>query len=253
MSILHLSRTPLASSPGRLSKNLNKIGVISNHFFEQDYPGDLSSKMIMRSYQWTKTKESNELLEYYISTADIIHVHNYISSELCFFVNKFFNGKKLILHVHSPLREGPLFTNIVNVMDLKFNDFFVVAQYHPRQYQEFTPVCNIVPDALLINRLTVENKTPKVIYSPAHNRTNGKWNIKHSDKLNNILKHYSSWGKIDLKTPPKMSESKLLAYRSICDISVDEIVTGSYHQVSLEGLSAGNIVINNADFFLLKC
>lgn len=252
MNVLHLSKTPLAGSPGRISKNLNKIGVISNHFFEQDYPGDLATKMTMRSYHWTKSKESNELLEFYISTADIIHVHNYISSDLCSMINRFFNGKKCILHIHSPLREGPLFTNIANIMDIAFTDFFVVAQYHPRQYQEFTPICNVVPDAGLVNSLNVNNEIPKVIYSPAHNRTNGKWNIKHSEKFNNILNHYDSWGKISLKKPPKMSESKLLAYRSICDVSIDEVVTGSYHQVSLEGLSAGNIVINNADFFSIE-
>jgi len=251
MNVVHLSKTPLASSPGRISFYLNQIGVNSAHFFEQDYPGDLKGKMTMRSYHLDGSESSLELLEYHLSKANIVHIHNHISSALVTQVNKFFEGGKLIFHAHSPLREGPLFTNVSNQMDLKFTDFYVVAQYQPRHYQDYTPVCNIVPEIKYFRNVGVEGKI-KVLYTPAHNRSGGRWNPKGSTKLSSALDYLSAQDKIELKSPPKLNELQLLSYRQLCDVTIDEIVTGSYHQISLEGMSAGNVVINNADFFSVE-
>jgi hypothetical protein len=251
MNVVHLSKTPLASSPGRMSFYLNQIGVNSTHFFEQDYPGDLKGKMTMRSYQLDSSQSSSELLEYYLSQADVIHIHNYISSFLVIQVNKFFDGSKLIFHAHSPLREGPLFANASEQMDLQFTDFYVVAQYQPRHYQNYTPICNIVPEIKGISNNNLD--TPiKVLYTPAHNRLGGRWNPKGSTKLSSALDYLVAQNKIELKSPPKLNESQLLSYRRLCDVTIDEVITGAYHQISLEGLSAGNIVVNNADFFSIE-
>ncbi|MEY8199351.1 MAG: hypothetical protein RPS47_08930 [Colwellia sp.] len=251
MNVVHLSKTPLASSPGRMSFYLNQIGVNSSHFFEQDYPGDLKGKMTMRSFHLDSSQASYELLESYLSAADIVHVHNHISSSLVVLVNKFFEGKKIIFHAHSPLREGPLFTDVSKQMDLLFTDYFVVAQYQPRHYQNYTPVCNIVPDINFNKTNELENPL-KILYTPAHNRAGGRWNPKGSSQLASALDYLSAQNKVDLKSPPKISEAQLLAYRGTCDVTIDEIITGSYHQISLEGLSSGNIVINNADFFSIE-
>ena len=249
MNVVHLSKTPLASSPGRMSFYLNQIGVNSVHFFEQDYPGALKGKMTMRSFHLDSSPSSDEMLEYYLSKADVVHVHNHISSPLVVHVNKYFEGSKLVFHAHSPLREGPLFTNVSGQMDLSFTDFYVVAQYQPRHYQNYTPVCNIVPEAPCVSEV---DSPLKILYTPAHNRPGGRWNPKGSSKLTAAMDYFSAQNKIELKSPPKLSESQLLGYRSLCDVTVDEIITGSYHQISLEGLSAGNIVINNADFFSIE-
>jgi hypothetical protein len=40
-----------------------------------------------------------------------------------------------------------------------------------------------------------------------------------------------------------------MALRRTCHASIDEIMTGAFHQVSLEGMCAGNVVINRADYF----
>ncbi|WP_396587491.1 hypothetical protein [Bermanella sp. R86510] len=251
MNVVHLSKTPLASSPGRMSLYLNKIGVNSVHFFEQDYPDTLKGKMTMRSFHLDSSLSSHEMLEYYISKADVVHVHNYISASLVVQVNRFFEGGKLVFHAHSPLREGPLFTDVSGQMDLSFTDFYVVAQYQPRHYQNYIPVCNIVPEAPCVDSSTI-NSPLRILYTPAHNREGGRWNPKGSIKLASAMDYLSAQNKVELKSPPKLSESQLLGYRSICDVTVDEIVTGSYHQISLEGLSAGNVVINNADFFSIE-
>jgi hypothetical protein len=40
-----------------------------------------------------------------------------------------------------------------------------------------------------------------------------------------------------------------MAVRRTCHVTIDEIATGGFHMVSLEGLCAGNVVINRADYF----
>ena len=200
MNVVHLSKTPLASSPGRMSFYLNQIGVNSVHFFEQDYPGDLKGKMTMRSFHLDSSLSSNEMLEYYLSKADVLHVHNHISSSLVVQVNKFFDGNKLIFHAHSPLREGPLFTNVSEQMDLSFTDFYVVAQYQPRHYQNYTPICNIVPDLQGADSSLISNPL-KILYTPAHNRSGGRWNPKGSSKLTSAMEYMSAQDKIELKSP----------------------------------------------------
>lgn len=253
MKVVHLSKTPLACSPGRMSFYLNQIGISSSHFFEQDYPGELQGKMTMGSFHFNSTKESIELLESHLAKADIIHVHNHISASLVALVNKVFSGNKIIFHAHSPLREGPLFTDVSLVMDLEFTDYYVVAQYQPRHYQEYTPICNIVPGIDGFNdEPSASSDVFKIIYSPAHSRAGGRWNPKGSSALNVSLQYCVSQKLAELKSPPKTNEAQLLAYRNQCDITIDEIITGSYHQISLEGLSAGNIVVNNADFFSIE-
>jgi glycosyltransferase involved in cell wall biosynthesis len=46
-----------------------------------------------------------------------------------------------------------------------------------------------------------------------------------------------------------MHPDDLFELRRGCHVSVDEIITGGFHQVSLEGLATGNAVVNGADFF----
>jgi len=251
MRIVHLSKTPLASSPGHMSQYLNEVGATSSHFFEKDYPGDLANKMVNNSIHFNGDAVSTEILKEHLDEADIIHVHNYISPKLTLLINQYHFGTDIIYHVHSPLQEGPLFTNAAKMMDLRFTKLFVVAQYQPRHYQDYQPICNIVSDCKT-SVLKNESKVPRVLYTPAHSRKGGRWNPKGSEILNTAIKSLSDQGKIELKTPKKMSSNQLLTYRGICDITIDEILTGSFHQISLEGLSAGNIVVNNADFFSLE-
>lgn len=251
MKVVHLSKTPLAGSPGRFAMFQSDFGMESVHFYENDYPGDLKGKMLVRSIHFDKSELSVELLENELATADIVHVHNHITDAMVTLVNKCFSGKILACHVHSPLREGPLFNEILPRMDLEFNRRFVVAQYQPRQYQDYTPVCNIVPDSQIKN-IRCLNQKLSFLYTPAHSRKGGRWNEKASSILTSTLLSAEEKSLLRLVNLKKVSEYELMQFRKICDVTIDEIATGSYHQVSLEGLSAGNIVVNAADKFSLE-
>ena len=245
MNIVHIAKTPLAGSPGRLSDELNKVeSVHSICFIERDYPGELSGKFIGSSI--VIDKNTTALLANKIENADICHIHNDLTNDTLNVVLSNAERCKFIYHVHSPLREGPLFFNNHVSFDIDFYKRIVVAQYHPRQYQEFTPVLNIVPFKPSTTPAPLKGKI-KILFSPSHSRTGGRWNDKTSPELDRALSLISKRDDVEVIIPGKLSPSALFELRRTCHITIDEIVTGSYHQISLEGLAAGNIVINNSD------
>ncbi|MFM5253289.1 hypothetical protein ACEUBK_04030 [Aeromonas hydrophila] len=245
MNIVHIAKTPLAGSPGRLSDELNKLeGIYSTCFIERDYPGDLSGKFISSSI--IIDKNTAPLLAKKISDADICHIHNDLTSDTLNLMLSSAEKCKFIYHVHSPLREGPLFFNNYSSMGVDFYAKIVVAQYHPRQYQTFTPVLNIVPFKPSAAPAPLEGKI-RILFSPSHGRTGGRWNDKTSPELERALNLVSKRDDVEVIIPGRLSPAALFELRKTCHITIDEIVTGSYHQISLEGLAAGNVVINNSD------
>jgi len=248
MNIVHISKTPLAGSPGRLSDEINKLNEISSlAFIEKDYPGELSGKFIYNSVL-LDCSSSWDLLKHSIRSADIIHIHNDVSTECLYLILNQNPTSKFVYHVHSPLREGPLFFEVYKTLGIEFHRKIVVGQYHPRHYSDFIPLLNIVPFKATSNVKNVDDKI-RILFSPSHTRTGGRWNDKVSAELDRTLKLIAKDKKFEIITPNKISPSALFELRKTCNITIDEITTGSYHQISLEGLAAGNVVINNSDFF----
>jgi len=245
MNIVHIAKTPLAGSPGRLSEELSKIdNVFSSSFVERDYPGELSGKFLGNSI--ILDNSSLSILATKIKKADICHIHNDLTSDTINLILSCATNCKFIYHVHSPLREGPLFFNNYKAMGIDFSHNLVVAQYHPRHYQDFIPVMNIVPFKPNNIPCPLDEKI-RILFSPSHVRTGGRWNDKTSPALDQALALVNQRSDVEVITPGKLSPSALFELRRTCHITIDEIVTGSYHQISLEGLAAGNVVINNSD------
>ncbi|MBW9399806.1 hypothetical protein FHC51_08245 [Leclercia sp. EC_58] len=248
MNIVHISKTPLAGSPGRLSDEINKQNEISSlAFIEKDYPGELSGKFIYNSVV-LDCLSSWDLLKYSVKSADIIHIHNDVSTECLHLILNQNPTSKFVYHVHSPLREGPLFFEVYKTLGIDFYKKIVVGQYHPRHYSDFIPLLNIVPFKATSSVKNVDDKI-RILFSPSHTRTGGRWNDKVSAELDRTLKLIAKDKRFEIITPSKISPSALFELRKTCNITIDEITTGSYHQISLEGLAAGNVVINNSDFF----
>lgn len=248
--IVHLSNTPLVGAPGKLSALCNDYGYESFSIVLSDYPekGQLNNKFMKNSILWDKQDPFiMDLVLFHIKTAKIVHIHNDINLD---FFNKidWSPKQKFIYHVHSPLREGPIYFDKTSSFNVEFSKKLVVGQYHTRHYPDFTPVPNIVL-AKPSNKLIQDDEKLKIMFSPTHNR-GGRWNNKHSQQLTDAITSLQKMKKVDVITPLKpLSQDVLLELRKLCHISIDEISTGAYHQVSLEGLCAGNVVINNADFF----
>ncbi|HCR3092078.1 TPA: glycosyltransferase, partial [Escherichia coli] len=110
-----------------------------------------------------------------------------------------------------------------------------------------TPVLNIVPFKPNKAPCPLDNRI-RILFSPSHTRIGGRWNDKTSANLEQALSLVAQRKDVEVIMPGKLSPSALFELRRTCHITIDEIVTGSYHQISLEGLAAGNVVINNSDY-----
>lgn len=251
IKIVHFSSTPLVGAPAKIAAAQRMIGCDSISVYEHDYPssGGLAGKFVDDCFQYGANDPILlEVLREKIRESQIIHIHNTISNEAIEFIKKNSFAAKFIYHVHSPLREGPLYLNRSDYFGLPFERFLAVAQYQPRHYPDFIPVPNIVIASASLNER--KNKSLlRVMYTPTHKR-GGRWNSKYSEALENAVDSLRKNKKIEVITPAKPIHPELLMeIRRSCHISIDEIATGAYHQVSLEGLCAGNIVINKADYF----
>ncbi|MDM1022219.1 hypothetical protein QSV37_18285 [Acinetobacter sp. VNK23] len=247
-NIVHISLTPLVAAPGKMAKLQREFGHNACCIVLNDYPskGPLANKFLDDSILFTK--EMTPFIENSIRQADIIHIHNNCPIDKAQLINRLNQKTKFIYHVHSPLREGPLFLDRTQDMGIVFDDFLVVGQHWPKLYPNYKPVPNIIFHTPSIN-LRQKGEKLRIAYSPTHQHI-GKWTSKHCQELNDTINSLSSLGLIELIRPESPVHPNTLMYmRRYCHLTIDEIATGGYHQVSLEGLCAGNIVINGADYF----
>lgn len=251
IKVVHLSQTPLVAAPFKLAVAQRMIGIDAKSVVINDYPknGPLAKKFLGDSLVWADAEDSIiYLIKTYLLQADIIHIHNDISGEVLNFVKEYCSKANFVYQVHSPLREGPLYHYRHESIGLPFGAFLVVSQYQPRHYYDYQPVPNIILDAPSVS-LRKPGEALKVLFSPSHTRS-GRWNAKYSERLEECIKNLQGLGLIEAVWPKQpLSPTELMAVRKLCHVSIDEISTGAYHQVSLEGLCAGNVVINRADYF----
>lgn len=251
IKVLQLSPTPLVAAPGKLSSALRQAGHDSLSVAFSDYPasGSLNGKFIGDTTVYAEASdETRDMINEFAKTADIIHVHNDLSATNIQWLRELAPRAAFVYQVHSPLREGPLYFNRSEHMGLPFRAKLAVGQYQPRHYPDFIAVPNLVLDAPHLKRRQPKEKL-RILFSPSHSRT-GRWNAKYSASLETILKSLVALNRVEVIWPTKpIAPTTLMAIRRTCHVSIDEIVTGAFHQVSIEGLCAGNVVINRADFF----
>ncbi len=251
LKVLHLSPTPLVAAPGRLTRTLRGAGIDALCAVLKDYPasGPLAGKFIEdSSVLHDACKEVLELVDDFAATADVIHVHNDLPAARVQWLRERSPRAAFVYQVHSPLREGPLYYSRADHIGLPFRARLAVGQYQPRHFPDYLPVPNLVPDQPAF-RPRQPGQRLRVLFSPSHTR-GGRWNAKYSEPLENAIQTLRSSGHIEVVWPSKpVSPGELMALRRTCHVTIDEIVTGAFHQVSIEGLCAGNVVINRADFF----
>lgn len=250
MNVLQLSPTPLVMAPELLSSALNSYTDISSKtILFSDYPNKLAGIFIREAIVFSKT--TKDLISVMFKKADIITIHNSTTPVMEEMIKEFASPDvKFVYVAHSPQHEGPLFFNPEIADEIDYDAKLVIGQYQPRHYQDSI----IVPNITMfdpIDEVTV-NEVPKVMFNPAHTKTGGRWNDKTSFKLNEIITSLDKLGLIELINIQGVRPDILFEYRKQADFTIDEIVTGAFHKVSLEGLCAGNATINNADFFSLQ-
>jgi hypothetical protein len=258
INVVHVSPTPLVAAPAKLALAQRASGITSTSVILADYPqaSPLAAKFTNGALVLQNADgHVVDIVEEEVANADVIHIHNDLPTDRIDWLRTRNSRCAFVYQVHSPQREGPLYACRATNLGLPFRAHLAVAQYQPRHYPTYTPVPNLVLDSASVERRT-EGQRLRVLFSPSHTRA-GRWNAKFSERMETVLRSLQAIRKIDLVWPTKpLHPSELMALRRKCHVSIDEIVTGAFHQVSLEGLCAGNVVINRADYFskaMLAC
>jgi|GEM_PF-1352415 len=253
--VIQITQSPLVGSPGLVSEGLNRHAedYSSEWLYVQDYAGGRSG--IMTKYGRLVALETPEAIAKFAETvksADIIQIHNLLPRKMVELLKEHVRPEtKFVYQVRSPHREPPLFVDLPDVLDIEFDALTVICQYHLRVYPDYWPTPLLDLDETSI-QLLKEGQKPRVLYRPSHLKPpkETRWNTKYSKLMHESLIACDKEGLIELIYPQNpVPPHKLKELRRACHISIDEIVTGAFHTVSIEGLCCGNVVINNSDIF----
>lgn len=248
IKVLHITENPIAGAPISLSKALNKYQgnkVSSRHLAQSDRNENriFDCDMIIDHRSYEEIRKS-------ILDADVLHFHNFYKNQHLFrkypdlwpLVGK----KKRVWQAHT--QRNIAWMNMEEGLEDKGAKHLVIGQYHPRMYPECEVVPNIVDiyDPKYLPNWEINNEKPRVAFSPSRIRLAG-WDNKGYDETVPVLQELVDVRAITAEVIYNTSHADCLNRRRAADISIDEIVTGSYHLVSLESLSQGLATIAGLD------
>lgn len=234
MKILHLSDTTLSGSPFRIASLFDKYTehTVRHIVWEavthstRVFPVDLIGSMMSR-----------EAIQALMDEADVIHYHNRWQRQNIFQKTGIKPPKKpSVIQIHSPRDSENFSEEIASGVPLA-----VIAQYHVRQWPELRfEIPNVVDihDPLMVPKERPKRTRPFISYAPS-SQTGKGWNDKAYSVVNPVLrrmwlKHEIIYDRI-VNTPFEAA----MARKTLADIGIDEVATGSYHLSSLEYLSMG--------------
>jgi len=245
--ILLISGSSLVGAPQNISKALNNYTEFdSTVVVEVDYAGPRAG--FFTSDSIVLNDLNKDLICDLISQADVIQIHNKISKEFESLIIEHASTDNFIYQVHSPLRESPLYYDITRDMEIDFKVKAACAQYHGYIYPNYRLLPLIVNYKPSIN--LYEGGDINVLFCPSHSGLKGRWNRKSSESFNEAVEQFSNLPGVNVIRPSNpVKPFELYEMRKKCHITIDEVITGTFHTVSLEGLCAGNVVLNNSDYF----
>lgn len=248
MKILHLTNTPIAGFPYRLSEAVrqhtrheSRCIVGSEGYGSRKFPYDLL---------WRRDAECKEVLR----EADIYVLHSYFSVQR--------NPWKLqdYLRPHSRVTAHYCVKPVTANKTLIGEGIptTVSAQYHAR----FFPDSRVMPNVMPINNpqyKPIERRWPpegplRIAYSPsnqlglAHMKRDA-WSVKGYPETVAVLKTMENKfpKRVQIEILEGLPLQDCLKRRSNCHVCIDEVVTGSYHNVFLEGMSQGLVSMAKLD------
>ncbi len=251
MKIIHISPSALAGAPGMLSNALEDYSLCdqSIHFRAGDHGPD-RNLVSPDTIPLFNRAEDRSLFSAVYEQCDIVHVHNYIPKFLLSWIAELGIGhRKFLYQVHSPVFERPIYDSLAEYHGISFDHKLVICHFHPRQHPDY----EIVPNCLYRRRsnkpITYKpqvSRTFRITYSPS-TLNRGRWTEKTNEDFEASIRVLEQNSSLKILQYTGIAPQTLDAYRSFSDITIDEVVTGSFHLVSYEGLAAGTVVINGAD------
>lgn len=234
-----MAKTPCAGAPGILSRMLNQhsnwhsdvyvsVKSLSCANFSIDYEHSISAALISQ----------------YIGLANILHFHNEGPAS---FKGFSFGDKSFIIQFHS---EPSQKNRILHTYGEE--NCITVSQKHALLYKNLEHIPNLVPiyDKEYIGVPSDPDKctivfspTSKIELSNYDNTCRGKGYAKTLSILGSLKIKFGN--RLIVHVLTGVSKAKVLEYKRMSDIVIDECVTGGYHLSSLEGLATSNVVIAN--------
>lgn len=245
--ILHLAETPLVGAPGKIAAALNAYtGYSALSIALDDYPNALKG-LFLSGTILVNSESSKSVLVEAIARADLIHVHNSIPVNAVNMIHQLAQSRcKFVYQAHSTTGEGPLFYRRADSLGLDFEAKLTIPHFPHLSLPDYTLVPNLIMEKA--SGPEVLESIPRILFSPSHKRTGQRWGEKVSPQLEEVLGAVESLKMGKIFRAEGVPPLELFQARRCSHITIDEIRTGAYHQVSLEGLAAGNVVVNGAEF-----
>jgi hypothetical protein len=246
IKVLHITDTPKAGSPIRITQCLNKYSDIvsarclqTSTFKGHPTLGNIEFDIDIQYNPY----DSNQLegLQNILDKCDIVHLHTPNIDNNGLIPNRDIFNKPCILHVHNG------FTQVNDYIRKNHKAIAVVAQYQP----SFYPDDYILPNMIDINDPDLQpiycnNKIPKVFYSYAYtSEQDNTLADKGARYIIPVLEKLEAEGLIKAEFHHNKSYRELIKIKQQCDICIGDIMTGSFHLTELEALSQGLMVICN--------
>lgn len=253
MKILLVSETPVAGTVCRFASALQKSTSVTSSFpfvlrNYKNSPFDLPYGQMSSHQNWPS------ILGDYASKADHIIFHNCTDQNFIDIARKSAKqATSLSYHLHSPPFEAPLYGYDI-ISENKFDTIFSVAQGYTRFYDNSVPIANIIPDIKIFN--STHRRSAVMV---GHLRTtNARWSKKIPSDFVKKLEVLLKKDGVDVSTIPKLFGAESVPYSTFAhalqnfDYVVDDVCSGLFHQISLEGLKSGCIVFSAADTYSIS-
>ena len=246
MRIVHCSYTPCAGAIEALSSAIRDHTVHDSRWIGNG--GNVNNLTFDHDVLWADTA-SHVLL----ARADVVILHNYLN-DLTEPIHDYFLGdgtKKCIGFFHSHpegIRDG------ARLVEQDF-PHFCVAQYQALFFQKAIPIRNVVrfDRSDWPKRRERNDGKVRIGYSPTFRRSqeglkpgSSEWyHCKGYDVTMPVLQEMEKRKDVELCIIEGCAYDYAMQLKADCDILIDEIVTGSYHRSTLEGLALGIPTIVN--------
>jgi hypothetical protein len=246
--IVHIGLTPLAGSIIRLNNALNAYSDYDSRFIclmqatynARDYDDDL---------YWDDNKKT--CLEW-IRKADILQFHHFmhVDSLVNPFQINFCQIKKksaiIMFHWHTSIDNIAKNYEIPKTYleNLPYRQF-VIAQYHTRYFPKAIPVPQIHEAEKNLQMKDSNKNKITVFYAPSHTAPafSNRWESKGYDLISKLLHKLKQQGICNIDIAQNIPFAECQQRMHEADVVIDDLINGSFHLVTLEGLALGKPTI----------
>ncbi|MEM6531795.1 MAG: hypothetical protein AAF654_04195 [Myxococcota bacterium] len=241
--VVQFSKTRLAGAPIRIANAVNSHTSIRVRHVDSERWG-------IFDHDHVHIEEPEQTLNL-AENADVIHLYNYLDLDSDAFAPVDFRdlerkGKRFVRHFEStPMRIAKhMGVSAETVVDDPLPQI-VIAQYPERFFPRARVVPNIVPES---SPLYAESSDPiawDVLHGPSNGQTawQTRWESKGQRETLEMLKSIERESGYTFRSVSAVTHHELMAMKRRAGILIDELVTGSYHLSTLEGLCLGRPVL----------